>query len=88
MLTEVENFDVFRKEINFKGRFAVQLRGLWKVNNYYMGGPFISYAMVDEGTNRLYYVEAFLYSPGEEQRDDLRELNTILKTFDFPDSPA
>lgn len=88
MLTEVDHFDVFREEINYKGRYAVQLRGLWKVNNYYMGGPFISYAMVDEVTNRLYYIEAFLYSPGKEQRDNLRELNTILKTFDLLDSPA
>ena len=88
MLTEVDNFNVFRKEINFKGRYAVELRGLWKVNNYYMGGPFIGYAMVDQEANRLYYIEGFIYSPGKAQRDNLRELNTILKTFDLMDSPA
>jgi len=88
MLTETDNFNVFRKEINFKGHYAVQLRGLWKVNNYYMGGPFISYAMVDETSNRLYYIEGFLYSPGKTQRDHMRELDTIIKTFNISENPA
>lgn len=88
MLTETANFEVFRNEINFKGKYAVELRGLWRVNKYYMGGPFISYSMVDETSNRLYYIEGFLYSPGKEQRDYMRELETILKTFDIRKEPA
>lgn len=88
MLTETDNFDVFRSEINFKDHFAVQLRGLWKVNKYYMGGPFLSYAMVDESSNRLYYIEAFLYSPGKPQRDNMRELGTIVRTFNIAKSPV
>ncbi len=88
MLTETKNFHVFRKELNFKGKYAVQLRGLWRVNKYYMGGPFVSYAMVDSTTNRFYYIEGFVYSPGQAQRETMRELNTILKTFDVPASPT
>lgn len=88
MLTETDHFDVSRKEINFKGNYAIELRGLWKINNYYMGGPFISYAMVDKTNNRLYYIEAFLYSPGKPQRDNMRELETILRTFNVAVSPA
>jgi len=88
LLTETDNFNVFRKELNFKGLYAVELRGLWKLNKYYMGGPFISYAMVDESTNRLYYIEAFLYSPGKPQRDLMRELEVILKTFKVGDESA
>lgn len=88
LLTETDNFDVFRNEINFKGLYAVELKGLWKLNNYYMGGPFVSYSMVDESTNRLYYIEAFLYSPGQPQRDHMRELETILKTFRIAGMPA
>jgi hypothetical protein len=88
MLTETNNFDIFRTEINFKDHYAVQLRGLWKVNNYYMGGPFLSYAMVDESTNRLYYIEGFLYSPGKPQRDHMRELGTIVRTFNIMDTPT
>jgi hypothetical protein len=81
LTTEMDNFDVFRKEINFKGSYAVEMSGLWKLNKYYMGGPFISYAMVDESSNRLYYIEAFLYSQGQPPRNLMRELEVILKTF-------
>ncbi len=88
LLTETTHADVSRKEINFKGQYAVKLQGLWKVNKYYMGGPFISYSMVDKFTNRLYYIEAFLYSPGKAQRDYMRELDTIIKTFKVPEKPA
>lgn len=88
LLTETDNFDVFRKEVNFKGHYAIELRGLWKVNNYYMGGPFLSYSLVDENFGRLYYIETFLYSPGKPQRDHMRELETIIKTFDIAVSPA
>jgi hypothetical protein len=88
LLTETDNFNVYREEINFKGLYAIELRGLWKLNGYYMGGPFISYAMVDESNGRLYYIEAFLYSPGKPQRDIMRELETILKTFKIAGKPA
>jgi hypothetical protein len=88
MLTETDNFEVFREEVNFKGLYAVQLKGLWKLNKYFMGGPFVSYAMVDEATNRLYYIEAFLYSPGREQRNTMRELETVLRTFKIPEQPV
>ena len=88
LLAETQNFDVFRKEVNFKNHYAIELRGLWRVNNYYMGGPFLSYAMVDENSKRLYYIEAFLYSPGKPQRDHMRELETIIKTFNIVEPPA
>lgn len=84
MLTETEHFDVFRKELNYNGHYAVQINGLWKTNKYYMGGPFVGLAMVDNSSNRLYYIEGFLYSPGKEQRDLMRELETAIKTFKVP----
>jgi len=88
MLTETKHFDVFRDELSFKDLYAVKLQGLWKVNKYTMGGPFISYAMVDESTRRLYYIEAFLYSPGKPQRDYMRELLAIINTFKVGKTPA
>lgn len=81
MVTEAENFPVFHEQVNFHGKYAVQLRGLWKTNNLSMGGPFIGYAIVDEAQGRLYYIEGFLYSPGKKQREHVRELSAILHTF-------
>ena len=68
-------------EVNFDGKYGKKIVGLWKTNNISMGGPFVAYTFVDESTNRLYYIEGFVYSPGVDQRELIREMNVILKTF-------
>ncbi len=71
--------------INFNGKFAVEARGLWKMSNNSMGGPFLGYAFVDEESGRLYYIEGFVYSPGKQKRPFIREVEAILKTFKTPE---
>lgn len=68
-------------QVNFNNRFAMELRGLWKTNTHTMGGPFISYGLVDEQQQRIYYIEGFCISPGQDQRETIRELEAILWTF-------
>ncbi|MBK8290348.1 MAG: DUF4837 family protein [Flammeovirgaceae bacterium] len=45
---------VITREINFNKKFAVEMRGLWRTNNLTMGGPFISFAFVDEPQRILF----------------------------------
>ena len=71
--------------INFNGKYAIEARGLWKMSNNSMGGPFLSYTFVDEESGRLYYIEGFVYSPGKQKRPSIREVEAILKTFKTPD---
>lgn len=79
--TSIPYKPVLIEEINFHNKFAVEMRGLWRTNNLTMGGPFLGYAMVDEGTGMFYYIEGFTFSPGKNQREIMRELETILHTF-------
>ncbi len=79
--TTVPYKPVYTREINFRNKFAVEMKGLWKTNNLTMGGPFIAFAMVDEPKGWLYYIEGFTISPGKDQREIMRELETILYTF-------
>jgi len=67
--------------LKLRNKFTVQVRGTWKLKNNSMGGPFLGYVLVDEALGRLYYVEGFVYSPGKKKRNTLRELETILWTF-------
>ena len=87
MKTELEA-PVHTREVNFKGRYAIEMRGLWRLNNVTMGGPFVSYTFVDEATNRLYYIEGFVYAPGENKREPVREVEAILHTFKTESDPA
>lgn len=65
------------RQVSLNGKFAMEVRGLWRTNNRTMGGPFISYAFVNEAGNELYYVEGFIYSPGKPQRELIREMEAI-----------
>ncbi len=67
--------------VTFRGKYALEARGLWKLNNNSMGGPFLSYTFVDQDLGRLYYIEGFVYSPGKDKRPYIREIDAILDTF-------
>lgn len=69
------------REVNFNGNYAIETRGMWKLKTENMGGTFLSYTFVDEASKRIYYLEGFLYSPGNDKRESMRELEAILKTF-------
>ncbi len=79
--TTIPFIPITTKEISLNGRYAVEMRGLWRANNFSMGGPFLSYAIVDEPEGKFYYIEGFTFSPSKDQREIMRELETILGTF-------
>ncbi len=79
--TSIPYKPIITREINFNKKFTVEMRGLWRTNNLTMGGPFLGYALVDEAQGMFYYIEGFTISPGKDQREIMRELETILLTF-------
>ena len=66
------------KEISFNDLFAVETRGLWRVENDFMGGPFISYTFVDEKRNKLITLDGFIYAPKQKKAPLMREIEAIL----------
>jgi hypothetical protein len=81
MTTEEEYVYPVQRNIDFNEQFTVETRGAWKTNNLSVGGTFISYTFVDEGSNRLYYVEGFVIHPSENHRELIREMESLLTTF-------
>lgn len=75
-------FPFHTRQINFNGKFAMESRGMWKLSDNSLGGPFISYTLVDEALNRLYYIEGYVAAPGEDKRKPIKELEVILSTFE------
>ena len=73
------------KRIDFKGNFAVEMRGMWELEGDFMGGPFLSYTFVDQRHNRLVTIDGFAYKPNEEKKDLVRQLETILYSVQLPD---
>lgn len=81
LVTEQEDAKVIARQMKLNGNFAMELRGLWRTNLRTMGGPFVSYTLIDQPKGLLYYIEGFAYAPGRDKREMMRELETILWTF-------
>jgi hypothetical protein len=59
------------------------MEGLWKVENDFMGGSFISFTLVDEDADEFVTVEAFVYDPRGDIRDIIRRLEAVLWTIEL-----
>ncbi len=80
VVTETLEPPRFRK-IELNKLYAVEMRGLWRTSVKSMGGPFVSQTIVDTEKELLYYVEGFIYAPGKNKREFIREIEAILSTF-------
>jgi hypothetical protein len=72
---------VTARQLSLNGMYAMELRGIWRLKERFVGGPFLSYVVVDQETNRLYYLEGFLSAPGGRKREHIREMETLLHSF-------
>jgi hypothetical protein len=82
MATELQVFPNFRS-FKLSGNYTAELRGLWKVEGDFMGGPFISITQLDEARNRVVTVEGFVYAPKYNKRNYIRQLEAILYSIKF-----
>jgi hypothetical protein len=72
-------FNVFKKD----GNYASEMRGLWTVENNFMGGPFINLAMLDILNNRVVVLDGFVYAPGKDKRNYLRQVEAMIYSAEF-----
>ena len=67
------------EEIAFNGEIAAEIKGLWRMENDFMGGPFYSLTMYDKDNARLVTVEGYAYAPYFD-KEHMREIEGIVKT--------
>lgn len=66
----------------YGGHFVSEIRGLWRMDNYPMGGPFLMRAVVDEAKARVIVTDGYVYYPSREQkRNHIRSLEAIMHTL-------
>lgn len=70
--------------MKYKNRNFVEMRGLWEVKNDFMGGPFVIHAFYDKNNpDEIIVVEGFVYAPRYDKRDYIRQVESILYSFDW-----
>lgn len=65
------------------GLKAAEVRGLWEMSDYPMGGPYLMYIINDKERNRKLVIEGFIFAPATQKRDNIFELEAIIKTLRF-----
>lgn len=71
------------EELEFNGMFMAELRGLWRMEGDFMGGPFYSMTLFDEDNQRMVTLDGYTYAPYFNKREYIREVEGILKTVRF-----
>lgn len=70
------------REIDREDRLmAYETKGLWRMTNDYMGGPFVHFTYYDPLTDRLFMVEYAQFAPSVKKRRFVRQFQTMGRTF-------
>ena len=62
---------------------VVELRGLWELENGFMGGPFISHSVYDAKRGRIVTVDGYVYHPNQKKRVMMRQLEAIVYSMEI-----
>jgi hypothetical protein len=79
ILPPVTNF------VTHNNAWCAETHGLWKMKNgEHMGGPFVSLTRVDEMNMQIITIEGFVFAPGKDKRNPLRQLEAMLYSLLLP----
>lgn len=83
MATELKNYEPVHRVMRVDGRYCVEIRGLWRVEGDFMGGPFVSRSYYDEKNNDIVTVETFVYAPQHKKRNKIRLMEAVTTSVEF-----
>ena len=69
--------------LKYRGRDLAQTRGMWEVQNDFMGGPFVSHSFYSPDGDEIIVAEAFVYAPRYDKRQYLRQVESILYSWEW-----
>lgn len=80
MITE-EAYTPYLNKTIIDNKPALETRSTWEVKNAFMAGPFINYIVEDKTNNRLVVIEGFTFAPSVAKRDNMFELEAIIRSL-------
>lgn len=75
-------FQPIAYDLLINGVKVIELRGLWDLENGFMGGPFISHSVYDAERNRIVTVDGYVYHPNQKKRVKLKQLEAIIYSME------
>lgn len=80
MITEAA-YTPFLNRTIIDNKPTIETKSTWEVKNAFMAGPFINYIIEDKTNNRLVVAEGFTFAPSIEKRDQIFELEAIIRSI-------
>ena len=74
--------------IKYQGREFAQTRGYWEVANDFMGGPFVSHSFYSPDGLYVVVCDAFVYAPKYDKRQYLRQVESLLYSWEWKQEKA
>ena len=81
MKTEKKYVTPIYKDVDIRNKKFAYIKGLWKLEGDFMGGPFISYTTIDEKRKKVITVEGYTYSQKFRERNYVYQLEAIISTI-------
>lgn len=78
-----EDLPMFTYVKTINNRYAIEARGIWELENDFMGGPFISYLIHNPEKNELLFLDGFVYAPQDDKRNYVQYLEHLLSGVKF-----
>jgi len=70
-------FNIFEHNQNY----ASEMRGLWRLENDFMGGPYISVAELDASNQRVIVAFGYVFAPNKDKRNLLQQVEAMIYTL-------
>jgi hypothetical protein len=77
----IDKEDTYIQFIQFLGKEAKKLTGVWQNHQHYIGGPFRTYAFTDATQKYIYLIDMTVTAPGERKKPYLDQLEIMAQTF-------
>lgn len=71
------------KFVKYQKRDFAEVRGLWEVQNDYMGGPYVIHAFYDRSGENVIVLMGFVYAPKFDKRNYMRQVESIMYSFEW-----
>ena len=72
---------VLSQSMQMAESYAIEARGIWEMVGDFLGGPFVSYQILDEVNGRLVFIDGFILAPNEKKRNFMLYLEHILHSI-------
>ena len=78
------------EHVKYRGLDFMQTRGLWEVENDFMGGPFVAHSFYSQDGKDIIVAEAFVYAPRYDKRQYMLQAEALLYSWEWakPDEKA